>query len=267
MSPTMELQTVESVKALAVSFPDQARALVIKCHDDYRLVGMELQSIKAARVSIEAVWKPMQRKADEAKAEILKQRREVEAPLEEAEKIYKDKALAWDQEQERLRIVEQKRLQAIEDEKHRLAMAEAARLRKIELDAQIEAERIRQEAVEKEIEAAEAMGAKPEELQAIIATAVIDAPVYVEPEYIPAPPPQVYVPKAAPVAGMSGRDNWQAVVTDKLKLVKFVAANPGFIGLVEPNQTALNQMARAMKATMKIDGAEARNERIMNVRR
>ena len=82
------------------------------------------------------------------------------------------------------------------------------------------------------------------------AHAEIATPVVVAPPEPVAPP--IAIPK-----GMSTRETWSARVDSPLALIQYVAANPQYLNLLEPNQTALNDMARGMKAAMQIPGVVA----------
>jgi hypothetical protein len=57
-----------------------------------------------------------------------------------------------------------------------------------------------------------------------------------------------------------GRVTWKGRCNDKMKLLHFIVANPAYAGLVDVDQTALTQMAKAQKGGMKIDGCEAYQE-------
>lgn len=70
-------------------------------------------------------------------------------------------------------------------------------------------------------------------------------------DLVAAPPIRVAVPKTE---GLVSRQNWSAEVLDLVKLVQFVARRPEFIGLLQANQTALNQTARTHKGALEIDG-------------
>jgi hypothetical protein len=56
------------------------------------------------------------------------------------------------------------------------------------------------------------------------------------------------------VPGVSFRETWRIEVVDKLALVKAIAARPDLVNLVDPNQTALNHLARAHKNTLELPG-------------
>jgi hypothetical protein len=59
------------------------------------------------------------------------------------------------------------------------------------------------------------------------------------------------------------RDNYSAEVTSLLSLVKYIAKNPQFINLIQPNTTALNAQARALKESMQIPGVTVRNNKVV----
>ena len=87
------------------------------------------------------------------------------------------------------------------------------------------------------------------------AEALIAEPVYVAP---------VQVEKATPVvSGISYRTTYSARVTDKAKLVAFVAANPSFLNLVQADSVALNALARSLKTGMQIPGVVVDEKRVV----
>jgi hypothetical protein len=83
------------------------------------------------------------------------------------------------------------------------------------------------------------------------AQALLDKPIIVPvPETV-----RFAVPK---VSGVVNRTSYSAVVTDLQLLVEYVAQHPDQIGLLQPNQTALNALARALKTNARIPGVEVR---------
>lgn len=134
--------------------------------------------------------------------------------------------LAWDQEQERIRREEQRRLEQEARER-----AEAERI--------AEAERL------------QAAGASPEALDVFL-----DEPVRVTEIAVAE---STYQKSGAVVY----RDNYSAEVTDIKALVKFIAKNPNFIGVLTVNQTALNQLARSLRDTMDFPGVKVVNTKIV----
>lgn len=209
----------------ALAFPDQARALRIVDAPSYGAAADFLKGVKALRDEIAETFDQHIKRAHESHKALLKEKQDAEAPLAQAERIVKDALVAYDREQERIRREEEQRRQ---DELRRQ-----------------EEERRLLEAIELE-EAARETGNTEFQEQA---DALIDAPVMV---------PTVAVPPTTPkVSGISYRETWSARVTNLAALVKFVAANPQFTNLLQPNQTALNTQARSLKAHMQIPGVEA----------
>jgi hypothetical protein len=73
--------------------------------------------------------------------------------------------------------------------------------------------------------------------------------------------PIAIVTQAAPkVAGISTRQVWKAEVFDKAAFIKYVAANPQYLNLLDVNITAVNGMAKSLKDQMNIDGVRAVSE-------
>ena len=170
---------VIEVTTLALSVPDQARAILIKSQADYARAGEIILTIKAIRKKITETFKPIKQKMDAAKQEVLDQERKADAPLKEAEAFLTPQIIAWSAEQEKIRLAEEKRLQEI--------------ARKEEEDRQLSA------AVDAEIH-----GDKDS------AEEIINTPVYVPPVVV-----QKEVPK---VAGMSIRENWKFRIIDETKI-------------------------------------------------
>lgn len=72
----------------------------------------------------------------------------------------------------------------------------------------------------------------------------------------------VSITSATPkVSGVHGKTKWKGKVTNKMKLIQFVAANPQFVELVDANESAINKMAGALKAAMIVEGVEVYEER------
>lgn len=202
----------------ALAFPEQARALVIVDALGYTKACDFLQGVKALRAEIAETFEPHIKRAHESHKALLKEKADAEAPLVEAERIAKAALVTFNNEQERQRREEQARLQA--------------ELRRQEEDRKLN------EAV-----ALEAAGESAE------ASAVLDEPVHV--------PTVAVAPLTPKVSGIAYRETWSASVTDVAALVKFVAANPQFAGLLSPNMPALNAQARSLKGQMSIPGVEA----------
>lgn len=75
----------------------------------------------------------------------------------------------------------------------------------------------------------------------------------------PAPPVHV-VPKVTSTPGVGSRTTWRAEVTDLQALIRYVAASPGHVNLIEANMTALNGLARSLRGAMNVPGVRAVSE-------
>lgn len=71
------------------------------------------------------------------------------------------------------------------------------------------------------------------------------------------------LPKAP---GISARSNWKCCLVDFTKLVQAVAQNKAPINLIQLNQTAANQYAKAVKDTLQVPGLEFYNDETLAVR-
>jgi len=211
----LEPEAMELERA-AVSWPERAKALVVTDEQTLSLASDALAGIKSLRAKIEETFGPIIKRAYEAHREAVAQRKKVEAPLEEAERIIKGSVAAYLAEQERLRQEAERR-------------------------AREEAERRAAEALERQIEDAESAGASPEDIEAMIDSAPTVVPVVSEPR--PRKP-----------EGISVRTTYKAEVTDMLALVRWVASNNRYINLLSVNQSALNQLVRSLGPTAKIPG-------------
>ena len=85
-----------------------------------------------------------------------------------------------------------------------------------------------------------------------------------------APEPVVAVrppmPEAPKTEGVSFRTQYRAEVVDLKALVQAVAAGNAPLTMLQPDQAALNQMARAMKQGMNLPGVRVIEERIVAAR-
>lgn len=73
----------------------------------------------------------------------------------------------------------------------------------------------------------------------------------------------VSMPTPPKVAGISRREVWSAEVTDLAALIKAVAAGHAPMALLLPNMSALNQQAKALKASMRYPGVKAVREDVI----
>lgn len=226
MSAALTLTVAPELEARAVSWPDRAQALAVVDAATCEAAGELLRDIKTLREEIAASTDPVIEAAHKAHKAALAQRKQLEAPLVQAEGTIKGRLAAYVTEQERLRRI-------------------------VEAQAAAEARRIEEDRRLVEAEALAAAG------EAAEAEAVLDAPM-------PAPPPpRARVPK---VEGVATREVWSAQVTNLMQLVKAIAAGQAPLALVLPNEPALHGQARSLKAQMQIPGVRAVCQRVVAAR-
>ncbi|MEP0814539.1 MAG: hypothetical protein HRF49_07735 [bacterium] len=81
------------------------------------------------------------------------------------------------------------------------------------------------------------------------------------------PPKPIKAETPAPKAiGTSVREVWRAEVTDKKALIKYIADNPAWDYLVEPNMAEINGLAKIQKGRLAIPGLLATCEKIIVAR-
>lgn len=220
-----------AVTERALTWPEQARALRIIDSPTYEKAAELLAGIKGLRGEVNAAFDPIITDAHRAHKTACDKKRQAEAPLVEAEGVIKTAMGEYNTAQERLRQAEERRLQ--EEARQR------EETRRVEEAAALEREGNATNSPELLYEANE----------------LIERPVA-------APPVSVArtVPK---VASIVHRENWSARVVSLTALIKYVAAHPEHQNLLTPNTAALNSLARAMKANLKVDGVQAVNTPIV----
>lgn len=196
-----------------------------------------LRSIKGLRTEVANWFAPhldaameTKRKAEAARKGLADERDRMDAPLIEAETAIKRTLLTWEDEQERIRRAEERRLQAeAQREAETVTLAAAAALEREA--AACGDETMRQEAEE-------------------ILAQPIDAPVVSVATLMPK------------VQGVTYRDNWKAhLEVDVRKLAAAVAAGTVSPTFLTPNAVALNNFARATKGTQAVPGVKFWNDR------
>jgi len=120
---------------------------------------------------------------------------------------------------------------------HETAVTAAAEKARREAEAKLAAERAEKEA------AAKALEAKGDDFSAEVLREQQTA------EFVPPPP--------APKSALKKRKIWRARVTDMKSLCAAIAAGKCPIDVVSVNQSAANELAKAMKSELNIDGLEA----------
>lgn len=214
---TIALDRPEFTRAL--TWPAQAKSLKIVDAATLQLAADERAGAKDLIKAAHDSFDPICAANYNAWQVSIKERAKIIDPLEQAVKIYDSGILAYNQEQQR-----------------------AAREAQRQLDEQ--ARRQAEADLEREVEHAEATGASVAEVEAII-----ERPLIVAPVVAPAP--------IKPM-GASVREKWQGEITDKRVFVEFVVRTQRWelLGLLTPDASAINSMARSVKSAGSIDGVK-----------
>jgi hypothetical protein len=221
--------TTDLVRQEALTWPERAKALIVTTDEEYAAGATLLQEIKSLRNQVNAAFDPIIKAAHATHKKAISSKKEVEAPLETAERAIKGTMGEWAAEKERLRLQAEREA------------AEAARKAQDALDR---AEALKTKvARERAAEAARAAQIEKEETSKVAAAA-----------------------SKTKAKGVSTSKRYSAQVHDLGALIKFVSANPSFRNLLEPNMTALNGLARAQKDHFSIPGVRAVGEVSVSVR-
>lgn len=203
----IDITPTEEIEQKALAIPEKARMIVVANNQSMQIADNTRDTIKAMIKEVDSVFKPMADKAFQAHRAITGKWKETVQPLKDAD------------------LYLEKQVKSYLAEVKRIADLEAARLR--EEQRKVEEERILREAAE-----AEAQGNTQE------AEAIINEPVYV-----PYVPPVVTTPK---VDNRRYRTIPRARVIDKAALVRYVAAHPALLDLIDINQSVINTKAKAL---------------------
>lgn len=240
-----------------------AEVYVIDCPAMYEAAADDLKDIKTKAKELEDRRKAITGPLDKAKKEVMDLFRDPMEVLTRAEAVLKRAMLTYQQDEERKRQEEQRRLEAQARQERAAMEAQAAAAR---AEAEAEAARLREQA-ESERAAGNATAAEQLLTQATetveVATAeaaVIEATA----EVIPMPTATMAAAKAS---GISTRGTWKAEVMDKQALIAHVAANPDLLDLLDINQSALNSLARALKANAKLPGVRVYEDKQIAARK
>lgn len=269
-------------ETVAVSIPDSnalsgsaqraltsANNLVIDSHEMYQIAGEDLANIKRRQKDLEEQRTGIVKPLNEAVKRINDMFRAPMDFLTQAEGILKRRMLTYTDEQERKRRAEEAKMRA---EAERRAAEERARI-EAQRRADEERSRMEQEKLECErqtaLDAGETVRAAKIEarVEGVKEAAEIRNSAAEEQISMVASAPVITQTTSAPaLKGVSSRGIWKADVTDKLALVKFVAANPQYINLLEPATKELGAIAKALKANAVIDGVRIYEEKVLSSR-
>ena len=225
-----ESEIVRQTEQEASAVMQWANTLVVATVDDYKAVVVRLQDIKALRSRWVKLWAKAKANTYAAWKGIVADEKKGTDICDRAEAVAKNKAIVWKQEQDRKAAEEQRKLQAISDEK-----------------ARKEKERLEKEA--EKLKTPELKQARLEEAAEVVAPVItVASPV-------------------ADVKGASSRTTWKAEVFDKAALI--ASATPGTVAesLLEFNQKAGDAFARSTKNTVKVAGVNFKEVESMSIGR
>lgn len=207
-----------------------SKEFIIESQDTYALAGEELIAVKTRIKVLEEKRSSITKPLTDAHKATMDLFRVPLGILEECKKYYEREMITFTNEQERLRAIEQKRLDDL---------------------ARIEKERLEQEAKKLAAVASKATGGAAILIKQQLEDLELQSRSVVA----------VTVENNSPVAqGNSVRKTWKAECTDILELAKFVIANPAYIKLLQVDQSVLNATAKAQQDSFAVGGCRAFQE-------
>jgi len=213
--------------------------VMVKSYENYVVVSQEtfsdagevLKAIKAKSKSLDELRKSLTKPLDESKKRIMEFFNKPLDVLVQAEKHIKSAMISWQDEQEKIRLAEERRL------------ADIQRKQAEEIQKKIDAELAKAENLKTD-KAKEAAQARAEELQAKVD--IVNA-------YVP-----VVESKIEAVSGISTRKVWK---------FKIVDANLIPREYMIPDEKYIGKMVEASKGTKPIAGIEIYSESVLVARR
>lgn len=237
---------------------DLATMYVIDSPDMYEAAGADLRDIATKAKEIEETRLSLTRPLDESKRRIMDLFRGPLDRLNQAQEVLRKSMLVWKQ-------AEDARIAREREEAERAAEAERVRL---------EQERAAAEAAEREAraraDAALAQGDTDAAMAAIAAAEEANATAAeaAERAELAEIAPTIAMPAATPkAAGISTRQTWKAEVVDFAALVKAAGERPELLAYLQPNDSAIAGVAKALKGETRIPGVRVYAEESLAVRR
>jgi hypothetical protein len=210
-----------------------AGPIVIKSAEQYTGIAERLKTIMSFKRKVQDFFAPHKKRASDAHKALCDDERKALAPADADEKRLKSALVAYTTEQDRIRRVEEQRL--------RDQQREQEETRRINEAAALETE-------------ASATGdlALKEEAEQLIERPIAMMPVEAS---TPAPPK---------VEGLSYREVYRGELVNLDALLAAAVTNPQLRGYlkIEPNQTAIDAMARSLRERLDIPGVRLVVEKI-----
>jgi len=258
--PEQQLKEIQVIEKKANDVVSRANALVVEDQNQYDGCAEFLKSIKAIKKEIDATFDDPIKKAHEAHKAIVASKKKHYEPLDNAEKIIKQKSLTWWQEEERkaeeIRKKKEEEARKEEERKRKIKEDQEREWRRKEKEKQDEADRLQREGKEEEArkarEEAEKAAEKAEERAE-----------EKENVFVPVPEEEETAKQAK---GQSVSLTWKAEVTDLFTLCNTIARGDLPETVVQPVMKELNNLARTWKDKKKFEGIKFIATRSMNVR-
>jgi len=215
----MENEMQERLRAEVAPVVRQANEMMIKSALGYETAAEFLREVKRAENRVKNHFAPMKQAAHAAWKAITAKESEMLAPINDAERTVKSVMRTWYDEQERLRIAEERRLQA-------------------EADARADAERKRLEREAARLKTPELKEERMAQAEAVV-------------------PVAVSVPTAAPkVTGQTVRKIWRARIVDEQAAVAALNQWPDRAAYVRLNEAELARFGARTKGAVPVAGVE-----------
>lgn len=238
-----------------------AKVFVVDGPEVRDLAVKDLTRVKGLQKDLDATRKSITQPIDAAKKAVMDLFRSPTTYLEQAEVLLKKAIQTYDRAEEQKRLAAQAAAEeTARQERARLVAEAAARTAAAEAEAQAIQRQAEQAAAAGDVEAAARLNAEAESRveqgAAEVATLQTTATLVTAPTV------------AAPVrtAGVSTRKVWKAEVNDKLALVRFVAAHPEYVDLLDANMPAINKIALALKANCPLAGVHVFEDDVIAAR-
>jgi hypothetical protein len=214
-----ELAVRSKTEERALAMVRQANEIAVTDQASHDYAGELYVQLGDVAKEIDSIFDPSIEAAHASHKAALAAKAKLAGPVAEARRIVKPKVTAWEEDQKRIAAEKQRQAE------------EAARKIEEESSLALAAE-------------AETKGATPETVNEILETPVVTIAPVVQPAF-------------AKVNGFTSRECWSAEVVDLKALCRAVADGKQPIGLIQANQVALNNMAKALKGLMQVPGVRA----------
>lgn len=195
-----------------------AQTYVIDGEDMLEAAGQDLAAVRAAAKELEDRRLLITRPIDQAKAQVMALFEPAKKRLQQADNLLTNAIRNY-----RAKVEQERRLAE--------ARAEEA--------ARKEREKLERQAAQLEQKGKAEKAAALRDVAATVPTAVV-------------------LPEAGKMSALTTRGTWKAEITDKVELIKYIAANPQWAYLLEPDMAKLNGLARTQKENLALPGVKAK---------